>query len=211
MRSICCDAVRFRLSLAWVIKLQMYTRTALEEARASEMPLTSRLVMILVKSEPGPTVIRSASSIASRVSGSGSASAGSSIEFNDALPAGGDVGLPVYQGTVVHACGEGDVGIGDRVDMAAGGEHLRESLMAWAKSPVISSSAATKRLPKLWPSRPSPAVKRWRKSREIRCSSSERATMQLRRSPGGSMLKPRRSRPLEPRHRSRSPRQPDPR
>src|ERR1700678_2010646 len=72
-----------------------------------------------------------------------------------------------------------------------------ESLMAWAKSPVISSSAATKRLPKLWPSRPSPAVKRWRKSREIRCSSSERATMQLRRSPGGSMLKPRRRRALD--------------
>jgi hypothetical protein len=32
----------------------------------------------------------------------------------------------------------------------------------------------------------------------MRCSSSERATMQLRRSPGGSMLKPRRRRPLEP-------------
>ena len=28
--------------------------------------------------------------------------------------------------------------------------------MAWAKSPVISVSAATKRLPKLWPPRPSP-------------------------------------------------------
>src|ERR1035438_5755244 len=70
--------------------------------------------------------------------------------------------------------------------------------MAWPKSPVISVSAATKRLPKLCPFSASPPRKRWAKSRASRSSSSLRATMQLRRSPGGSMLKPLRRRPEEP-------------
>src|SRR5260370_1012043 len=68
---------------------------------------------------------------------------------------------------------------------------------AWAKSPVMWERAATKRLPKLWPSS-SPWSKRYWKSRERRCSSSERATMQLRTSPGGSILKSSRGRPEEP-------------
>src|SRR5271167_2703671 len=56
------------------------------------------------------------------------------------------------------------------------------------KSWVIEVSAARNRLPKLWPSRPEPFAKRWRKSWESRASSSLRATIQLRMSPGGSML-----------------------
>src|SRR5271166_1742438 len=72
------------------------------------------------------------------------------------------------------------------------------SWMAWPKSPVISVSAATKRLPKLCPSSASPARKRWAKSRASTSSSSLRATMQLRRSPGGSILKSLRSRPEDP-------------
>src|SRR6202050_2033884 len=66
------------------------------------------------------------------------------------------------------------------------------------KSWVIEVSAARKRLPKLWPPRPEPLSKRWRKSRESRASSSLRATIQLRISPGGSMLSSLRRRPLEP-------------
>src|SRR5580704_12827315 len=66
------------------------------------------------------------------------------------------------------------------------------------KSDVMEVSAARNRLPKLWPSSPEPFSKRWRKSFESRASSSLRATMQLRMSPGGSMLSSLRRRPLEP-------------
>src|SRR5580693_4697876 len=66
------------------------------------------------------------------------------------------------------------------------------------KSWVIEVSAARNRLPKLCPSRPEPLSKRWRNSWESRASSSLRATMQLRISPGGSMLSSLRRRPLEP-------------
>src|ERR687893_756347 len=73
-----------------------------------------------------------------------------------------------------------------------------ESLTASAKSPVISVRAARKRLPKLCPlSWPSP-LKRGRKSFDKRCESSERATMQLRMSPGGSICSSSRSRPELP-------------
>ncbi len=43
------------------------------------MPRTSRLEITEVKSEPGPSVMRSAVAMASRVSGSGSHCAGSSM------------------------------------------------------------------------------------------------------------------------------------
>ena len=75
---------------------------------------------------------------------------------------------------------------------------FEDSWIARAKSPVISVSAATKRLPKLWPLRASPPRKRWLKRRARSASSSLRATMQLRRSPGGNMLKPLRNLPDEP-------------
>ena len=72
------------------------------------------------------------------------------------------------------------------------------SWMARAKSPVISARAAMKRFPKLWP-RSSPSErKRWSNSRDKSCSSSASATMQLRMSPGASILKSLRRRPLEP-------------
>src|ERR1700756_1059971 len=73
-----------------------------------------------------------------------------------------------------------------------------ERRTASEKSEVRDVSAARKRLPKLCPSRPDPLSKRWRKSLESRASSSLRATMQFRMSPGGNMLSSLRSRPLEP-------------
>src|SRR6267154_269878 len=73
-----------------------------------------------------------------------------------------------------------------------------ESRTASEKSCVMSVRAARNKLPKLWPSRPEPFAKRCRKSRESKASSSLRATMQLRISPGGSMLSSLRRRPLEP-------------
>src|SRR5579872_311086 len=66
------------------------------------------------------------------------------------------------------------------------------------KSEVKEVRAARNKLPKLWPSRPDPFSKRWRKSLESRASSSLNATMQLRMSPGGRMLNSLRRRPLEP-------------
>ena len=44
------------------------------------------------------------------------------------LLAGGDAGLAVDEGAVVHARGEGDVGVGGGEDAAAGGEDLRGHL-----------------------------------------------------------------------------------
>ena len=73
-----------------------------------------------------------------------------------------------------------------------------ERRTASEKSEVREVSAARNRLPKLWPSRPEPLSKRCRKSCESRASSSLRATMQLRMSPGGSMLSSLRRRPLDP-------------
>src|SRR5712692_7949980 len=70
--------------------------------------------------------------------------------------------------------------------------------MASVKSPVTCVSAARKRLPKLWPARPRPAWKRYWKRRPRRASSFERATMQLRISPGGRMRFSRRKRPELP-------------
>src|ERR1035438_3586296 len=70
--------------------------------------------------------------------------------------------------------------------------------MACAKSPVISDRAATNRLPKLCPPSSDSVWNLCWKSWESSCSSSESATMQLRRSPGGNMLKSLRKRPEEP-------------
>src|SRR5713101_6004177 len=69
---------------------------------------------------------------------------------------------------------------------------------ASAKSPVTWVRAARKRLPKLWPIKPRPAWKRYWKRRPRRASSFERATMQLRMSPGGRMRFSRRKRPELP-------------
>ena len=49
-------------------------------------------------------------------------------ELGDAAVGPGDVGFAVDDGAVVHAGGEGDVGVGGGVDAAAGGEDLRRHL-----------------------------------------------------------------------------------
>src|SRR6185436_3944823 len=59
-------------------------------------------------------------------------------------------------------------------------------------------SAVRKRLPNEWPTRPPPLGKRYWKSRVSRASSSARAAMQLRMSPGGRTPSSRRRRPDEP-------------
>ena len=46
-------------------------------------------------------------------------------ELVDAARAGGDAGFAVDDGAIVHACGEGDVGVGGGIDVSAGGEDLR--------------------------------------------------------------------------------------
>src|SRR5579871_1225992 len=66
------------------------------------------------------------------------------------------------------------------------------------KSEVNEVRAARNRLPKLWPSKPEPFSNLCRNSLDSKASSSLRATMQLRMSPGGNMLNSFRSRPLEP-------------
>src|SRR5215469_1764246 len=66
------------------------------------------------------------------------------------------------------------------------------------KSEVNEVRAARKRLPKLWPSKPEPFSNLCRKSLDSKASSSLRATMQLRMSPGGNILNSFRSRPLDP-------------
>src|SRR3954469_4070801 len=58
--------------------------------------------------------------------------------------------------------------------------------------------AVRKRLPKEWPTSPPPLGKRYWKRRARRSSSSARATMQLRMSPGGRTPNSCRSRPEEP-------------
>src|ERR1019366_7972649 len=49
-------------------------------------------------------------------------------EFDDAVRAGGDAGLAVDEGAVIHAGGKGDVGIGGGINASAGGEDLRGHL-----------------------------------------------------------------------------------
>ena len=70
------SAVRPSLSLVWVMRLQTYTLVAAESRIASGIPHTSRFGIRLVKSEPGPTVIKSARAIAAKVCGSGSGPGG---------------------------------------------------------------------------------------------------------------------------------------
>src|SRR4051794_23340629 len=70
--------------------------------------------------------------------------------------------------------------------------------MAWWKSPVMPVSAVRNRLPKEWPISPPPLGKRYWKRRVSRSSSSARAAMQLRMSPGGRTPNSLRSRPEEP-------------
>ena len=56
--------------------------------------------------------------------GEGFGVGGDEHELDDAVWAGGDAGFAVDEGAVVHARGEGDVGVGGGVDAAAGGEDL---------------------------------------------------------------------------------------
>ena len=132
-----------------------------------------------------------------RVSGQGFGGGGVEHGLDDALLAGGDAGLAVDEGAVVHAGGEGDVGVGGGEDAAAGGEDLGGHLDGLgevsgdvgeggdeevAEAVAFELALAEAELEEL----------------ERRCSSSERATMQLRTSPGGSILKSSRRRPEEP-------------
>src|ERR1035441_11012633 len=73
---MCCDAVKFRLSLACVIRLQTYTLMALEFLIALERSRTSRFGIRLVNSDPGPMVIKSAVSMAWSAAAAGFAFAG---------------------------------------------------------------------------------------------------------------------------------------
>src|SRR5215471_600566 len=66
------------------------------------------------------------------------------------------------------------------------------------KSEVNEVSAARNRLPKLWPSNPDPFSNLCRNNLASKASSSLSATMQLRISPGGSILNSFRSLPLDP-------------
>ncbi len=72
------------------------------------------------------------------------------------------------------------------------------SRMARSKLPVTAARAVIKRFPKLWPLRPCPWPKRYWKSWVMSASSSARAAMQLRKSPGGNTPSSRRRRPDEP-------------
>ena len=72
------------------------------------------------------------------------------------------------------------------------------AVIADSRLPVIAVSAERNRLPKLWPSRPVPARKRYWNSRVSRGSSVARAARQLRMSPGGSTPSSRRSTPELP-------------
>ena len=72
------------------------------------------------------------------------------------------------------------------------------SRIASSKLPVMPLIATMNRLPKLWPSRPLPCPNRYWKSRAISGSASASATMQLRKSPGGSTPSSRRRRPELP-------------
>ncbi len=73
--------------------------------------------------------------MASRVSGKGRGGGGFEHELDDAPAAGGDAGFAVDEGAVVHAGGEGDVGVGGGEDAAAGGEDLRGHLDGLSEVP----------------------------------------------------------------------------
>src|ERR1041384_7040986 len=64
------------VSPGWVMRFVKYAFTALDAARAWGIPSTSKWGITLVYKDPGPSVIRSARSIASRVSLSGRARRG---------------------------------------------------------------------------------------------------------------------------------------
>ena len=66
--------------------------------------------------------------MASRVPGRGVGVGWGEHEFDDAAGAGGNAGLAVDGGAIVHAGGEGDVAVGGGIDAAARGEDLRGHL-----------------------------------------------------------------------------------
>ena len=72
------------------------------------------------------------------------------------------------------------------------------AVIADSRLPVIAVRAERNKLPKLWPSRPLPALKRYWNNRVSRGSSRARAARQLRMSPGGCTPSSRRSTPLLP-------------
>ena len=73
-----------------------------------------------------------------------------------------------------------------------------DTCTALGKSPVTFVSAVRNRFPKLWPASPRPAGNRYWKRSPSRSSSLDRATMQLRMSPGGRTRYSRRRRPELP-------------
>src|SRR5271165_6139944 len=71
MARMCSEAERSRLSFACVIRLHTYTLVARDFLIAFDKSRTSRFGTRLVNSDPGPTVIRSADSIACRAARAG--------------------------------------------------------------------------------------------------------------------------------------------
>src|SRR6266850_2421730 len=157
-----------------------------------------RLGKMLVYSEPGPRRIRSACLMASITSGRGRTRRGESlILFIGARLAV----MRVSPWTVRPFSSVPTRWTFESVEGKMRPRMARTLLltrMASVKSPVTCVSAARKRLPKLWPTRPRPAWKRYWKRRARRASSFESATMQLRMSPGGRMRFSRRKRPELP-------------
>ncbi len=89
------------------------------------MPGTSRLGIRLVKSEPGPMVIRSARAMASRVCGRGLNIRRIEKELLDTAAAGGDLGFAANPGTIFHQGFEFDVRSGRGIDVSASKQNFR--------------------------------------------------------------------------------------
>ena len=86
---------------------------------ASAIPRTSRLGIRLVKSDPGPMVMRSALAMASRVCGHRADIGRDKEQFVDASFACSDFGLAAHARAVFHQCFEFNVGSRRRIDMSA--------------------------------------------------------------------------------------------
>jgi len=131
-----------------------------EAASASGIPRTSRFVINEVYNEPGPRVIRSAFAIASSVSGSGSAIAGSSRSSTMLLRllAVMLVSPRTTEPSSICAASLTLVFVEGKIFPLAA-RICDDICTAWAKSAVMCESAARNKLPKLCPSR-SPCSKR---------------------------------------------------
>ncbi len=105
---------------------------------------------------------------------------------------------PRTRRAVVHACDQGGVGGGDGVDAAAGGENLGGELDGVAEVAGDFGECGDEEVAEVVALEAVAGAEAVAKSWASRSSSSLSATMQLRRSPGGSMLKSLRRRPEEP-------------